>query len=476
MIPDRLRNVLGQWLVVLAMLAAVLALGFFGIGRSLWTDEAWVANSIRSKNLQEMFHYSEWLQTSPPLFLLLSRAAFRFLGMSNAVFRAVPLAFAAIAAVLFLRLSLRVLPLGWASLAGALVVFHPAFVEYSHSAKQYSGEVLGTVVVLAAAFSYLQEPGTRRFVLLAASVSIALMAAYPVAFLIPGVLLVMEDRRRRVILAGTSAATLLVLWFFFVRGNTAPELRAFWAAGRESLYTPGLIAATLFALGQTVWAVWSRSKQTLLFALPCVWLAAANLAGWYPAEQRMRLWVLPCIVLLILTSVRSIVNARAFEFLAFGAAVVVAIAGVRSQIRDRRELPIENYAAAVGHLKGHAGPNDLVVVHAATREGFRLYADMDAWSGPEPRFGNTGWPCCARGRNAFPGTSSEQAVSADLDRLIPPHFHGRVWLMYPTRPTHWRYTGLDEGNLWRKKVWEKGCPPEPYLDFHNLALSPMFCR
>jgi len=355
-------------------------------------------------------------------------------------------------------------------------VFHGAFIEYSHSAKQYSGEVLATVVVLLAATHYLREPGARQFAILAVSIPLAMTLSYPVVFLLPGVLLVMEDRKRMAALAAISSTTLLILWLGFIKGNTAPELRAFWAAGPGGLYTPGLIAAALFVLWQAVSAYRTWSREKLLFALPCVLLAVASIAHWYPAQQRMRLWVLPCFVMLLITTVRDMIPGRAFEQIALAAAALFFVTSVGSQVREHRDLPQENYAGAMQFLREHAGPSDLVVIHAAAREGFRLYADMNGWNGPQPRFGNTGWACCARGRNAFPGTSTEQAVSEDLDRLIPPGFKGRIWLLYPSRPSHWQYTGLDEGNLWRKKVWEKGCPPEPYLDFNNLALSPMFCR
>jgi hypothetical protein len=67
-------------------------------------------------------------------------------------------------------------------------------------------------------------------------------------------------------------------------------------------------------------------------------------------------------------------------------------------------------------------------------------------------------------------------VLEDLDRKIPKGFSGRLWLVYPTRDTHWKYVGLDEGKLWRNHAWDKGCPPGPYLAFANLAISPMDCR
>jgi hypothetical protein len=65
----------------IALLAFILVLGLYGIGRSLWLDEAWVANSINAPALGGMFHYPNWLQTSPPLFLLLARGAVGMFGL-----------------------------------------------------------------------------------------------------------------------------------------------------------------------------------------------------------------------------------------------------------------------------------------------------------------------------------------------------------------------------------------------------------
>jgi hypothetical protein len=59
--------------------------------------------------------------------------------------------------------------------------------------------------------------------------------------------------------------------------------------------------------------------------------------------------------------------------------------------------------------------------------------------------------------------------------MIPAGFTGRVWLVFANRDLHWQYIGLDEGKLWRNTVWERGCPPGPYMDFGNLVLSPMEC-
>ena len=78
-------------LIAIAVAVYGVVLRFAGLGRSLWLDEAWVANSVATSSLAKMFYYKSWLQTSPPLFLVLIRETVAVFGLTNAVLRAIPL-------------------------------------------------------------------------------------------------------------------------------------------------------------------------------------------------------------------------------------------------------------------------------------------------------------------------------------------------------------------------------------------------
>lgn len=473
----------GSRLLLAALLLSTLALGLFGIGRSLWLDEAWVANSILAPSLHDMFFYPDWLQTSPPGFLLLSRAVVMVAGLSNTSFRLLPLFFALIAASGMFLLSKRLLPLPWAVSACLLLIFHPAVVEYSHSTKQYSEEVAMAVLVLFATVRYFESPSSKRFRTLLLALVAGLLAAYPVAFLLPGVLFAvyLKDSRRALCLGIVCAGTLAGLWAVLIRPNTAPELRAFWRADSEALLTPGLIGALCSVVLLTIRAAIKPSESSriqLLLASPCLLLALASLCHWYPANQRMRLWVLPCFILLCLSGVKDMLGEKFSQpagVAAIGLALLFAAINVRGQIMEHRNQPEEEFSEAFQFLKTHVQPADLLMVHADASEGFKLYSAMYGWPGPAPLYGNTGWPCCARGKNAVPGSSDPALVTADVNALVPKGFSGTIWLFYSTRPSHWAYVGRNEGDLWRKLVWEKGCPPGPYTALKNLAVSPMVC-
>lgn len=472
------------------ILATVLGLGLFGIGRSLWLDEAWVANSIRQPTLRGMFFYPTWLQTTPPLFLLLVRAAVRWTKPSNVAFRAIPLLLALAGAALMLAVAWRVIGPQLAPIAAAFVAFNLTAIEYSRTLKQYSGELAASAALLLAASCYFARPSGKHFAWLCAAVAITLPLSYPNVFLLPGIVLAVCLTRgawSAVSLAGIACAELVAMYVLLIRFNLARNLRAFWDASGDNKITAGLVVALVFCvLASTRYAVvFLRRKPAprdwmfLICVLPCLLLAIAAAAGLYPISHRNRLFVLPCFVLLALLIVEDILEIFQAHKITAALAIplTLGLAGyaVADQVIGARNVPEEDYAAAVAFLQQHAAPSDLVLVHACCQEGFLLYSAMDHWQAPHLLFGSTGRPCCARGEDARPHRSTEAEVIAGLDAKIPRGYSGRVWLLFTRRPTHWAYTGLDEGELWRKHLWARGCPPAVYLPLPGLAISPMDC-
>jgi hypothetical protein len=440
-------------------MAAIAWIGWNCVHRGLWLDEAWVANSIRAQSLAEMFWDGEWLQTSPPLFLLIARGAVGLFGFSTEILRAVPLMFSLLAAVGMWGAARRVAP-AWSALAVAALVFPEVAVEYFTSFKQYAGEAAAVACVLWALAAY-DRLGASRFTVL---VTASLALAYPMAFLLPGLAwFVFKESGHRcaVIFSASTAAMLALLYVTFIRPNVEPSLWTYWSGNVAESYDVGLWLWLTVAALLTVRAYRLASWREFACALPCLLLAAAELTGWYPASPRMRLFIRPCFILAFVAFLEAHLR---WERISTLAAITVALIAASKD----RSAPFEDYPAAVAYLQSHVIPGEVLIVHPNARQGLRLYADMSA------RFGSTGWPCCARGRSAM--RSTEATVQADILSLIPNGFSGRVWLFYANRPLHWQYTGVDEGDLWRRTLWEHGCPPDGYVALPNLAISPHTCR
>ena len=412
-----------------------------------------------------MWWGGEWLQTSPPLFLALGRLWIVIWGLSTESLRSFSLLFALVAGVGVQKAAMAAGAKKYSALAAAVAMFFSVGPEYFFSFKQYGAEAAAVALLL-----WIAARGTK-WGLVAATV-LLLPLAYPVAFLLPGLVLLVWHRsgaRAAVTLAVAGGATLLVLYFGFIRPNVEPSLWSYWGGSWRDTFPPSVLAWIGASVGFVWYALWRRDYVLLACALPCVLLAGAEAAGWYPASPRMRLFVRPCFVV---AAAVILERELAFERLAWVppvAALVMTIQGVAGYNADG----VEDYPANIAYLREHAKPEDLVLVHADARQGFLLYSVIEKWD-RELRFGSTGWPCCARG-HGMP-KSSEQSVRADLDRMIPAGFRGRIWLVYSNRPLHWKFLGLDEGDLWRRSVWDRGCPPAEYRDLGAIVVSAMDCK
>ena len=469
-------------LATIALLTLTLVLGLYGIERSLWLDEAWVANSVNAPTLGGMFYYPNWLQTSPPLFLLLARAAIRVFGLSTVVLRSVPVLLSLVAVWAMLGTARRVVSPPFAMLATATLAFHPTVVEYFRSFKQYGGEVAATGLVLWAAVTYLKQPGRKQFYVLLCVTVAAMMLSYPTVFLLPGLIVAVAigDRVRAITLAGITGVVLAVLYWFLVRPNYTPALRAYWMSDPQSWLTPGMIAAVALCAVAAARIAFNHDRVSILLLTPCVLLFASELLGWYPASPRTQLFVRPCFLLLLAMNVEDLVTFMKWRRGPVDAVVLLATAivmflGVRKQFHEGRFQPEEDMSGAVRYLRKNVGPSDLVLVHPSLQEGFLLYAAMQGWTAKPVIYGDTGWPCCPRGRPAGLDISTPEKIRHDLDSKIPRDFRGRIWLFYTNRPLHWEYVRVEDSKLWQNYFWSRDCRPELYIRFANLGLTPMTC-
>jgi hypothetical protein len=277
---------------------------------------------------------------------------------------------------------------------------------------------------------------------------------------------------------------LVGLYFVFIRPNVAPDLWAFWRQGSDFQYGGGGPAITLGAalVTYTVWRMASgamtwRDWMLVICLLPCALLLAAEVSGWYPASPRTRLFLRPCFLLALVIVAEDVFGRVRWTWLpaAVGVAAVGVMGwGVGKHFIEHRGIPHEDYIAAVKLLREKMAPGDLLLAHASVRQGLELYMDIEDWH-PTVRYGNTGWPCCARGRFTAPRGSTEVSVRRDLNHKIPRGTRGHIWLLYTGRPTHWDYAGVREGDLWRRLLGERGCLPGDYVEKANLVVHGRVC-
>jgi hypothetical protein len=485
-----------SWFIGTAVVVVGLFYRLYGIGRSLWIDEAWVANSVLADSWAGMFRYDAWLQTSPPLFLAMVRLTVRMFGLSNASLRVVPFLFSVLSAGVMWVLCRRVLSARFAVPAWALFVLSPLSITFSKTLKQFSAETAVTAAVLLVGVLYVERPTRTRFGLILATVAIGPLLAYSVVFSLPGIVVLVfvvgtERFWRAAIAAAVAGGMSVAVFVLQVLPNRSPSLNAYWAndsggwiANAYSLVYQlpvprPVLDNSLFGVGIGVLVCagmvlgWRKRVWTLaLCGLPVVLLVICGTLSLYPMNERLGLFVLPCVVLIC--GISAELFGVTETVLVCG--TLLAIAGsVAKQPLAAQNVPLEDMDSAMRFLRANVRGGDAVFVHASVSEDFKLYARMDGWSGDPARFGNTGWPCCPRGIAAEKGSSREADVRADIGRAVRDKFEGRVWLVYTTRREHWAFAGMDESRVLNDVFRERGCVGKQVPSFSGIGVSEFEC-
>jgi hypothetical protein len=332
--------------------AIVILLGVLArtslLSKSLWLDEAWVANSVLEPSWRQMFYYERWAQTTPPLVLVSMRGAVHLFGSGEIALRGVPFVAGAGAVVLF-GLAVRKMFLPQVSLL-ATTFFATNYwaIKYSQQVKQY-----GTDLFVATAFLFIIQKMRRTeqawyFWLLLLAAAAGSFLSLPSLFWFPAAVLAIAWRDvhasagltsifRRcfralpITFASVFGACLAASYFVFLRPNITPGFSRSWipymlGSGRRAFqiaagnfaglvmppfnrlaYPLGIVLLAVICIGafQVVRNAYKGDalSGTLLLTgvLPIATAVALSLAKQVPLgnQQRVIIGLLPELVLLL---------------------------------------------------------------------------------------------------------------------------------------------------------------------------------
>ena len=158
--PDKFR---WQWLALAAIAVGVaVRIEQYAANPSLWVDEAAIAHNVLDRQPSQLFGPLDYRQVAPPGFLLAVKLSVLVLGFSEYALRLVPFAAGLVSPVMFFLVARSVLrPVGTvvATLMFSIAV---PLVLFSANLKQYSSDVLVTLIILVVAFQLHQASLTRR--------------------------------------------------------------------------------------------------------------------------------------------------------------------------------------------------------------------------------------------------------------------------------------------------------------------------
>lgn len=393
-------DALGGWwparaTALLLLLGVLLRVRQWSAGRSLWLDEALVAQSLverghRALLTEPLLHN----QAAPQGWLQATRLSVELFGDGERSLRMVALLCGCVSLLLLARLAGRLLPPLAVPVAVGLAALQPDLVYYSNELKPYATDVLVVLVVLLVALR-------DRPLLLGLVGAAAVWCAYPSVFVLAAASVVLVLRRPGlpartgaalrlapwlvslgvayvVVLAPLRDREVLDLYWGYSFPRSGSDLPA-WLGRRaiDLAATPLHLALAPLALGLlVVGALRLRGRApapavVLLGSLGFAVVAAA--ASAYPFADRLALWAVPPAVLLL----AAVLPPRTGLPLVAAAAALAVVAGpavVDALPLVVRVQHVEELRPVLEQVARQRQAGDLVLVDIAAKASFDHYA------------------------------------------------------------------------------------------------------
>lgn len=180
-----------KWVFILKIcLIAGLLIRFyhFFYDRSLWMDEVYLSSSLLKKDYFDLAMKPLFYQQKAPIgFLWLVRFMVEAFGNTELCLRIIPLISGIVSIFLFIPVSRYFLPIPGAVLAMGILCLSPALIYHSVEIKQYSTELLATVLSLYLFIKYIQANDLKKMLIWGILGALILWFSYSAIFILAGI-------------------------------------------------------------------------------------------------------------------------------------------------------------------------------------------------------------------------------------------------------------------------------------------------
>lgn len=327
---DTMRRRRMLWLLLLVVLAGTIGrVRQYAARTSYWSDEAFMVLNVMDHPAGELVGHLDHGQAAPPGFLALERGAYVVAGPGEYAMRLEPLICGIAALALFALTAWRLLPPPVAVCAAVFFALCDTLVAYSAEAKQYSGDVLMSVVLLPLASAPSASP-VRKLAWVALATAIGIWFSHTTAIVFAAASAVislqcLRDGRRGLAWAfacnGLVAVSFAALYLLSIRHQHTRWMHEGWLGDFADWSRPAGIPRWAFAHFYDLCSIVHRSFGGLTLAMivlgaaglittrradllviligPVVLTLMAALAQQYPFNgSRVTLFLLPQLLLL----------------------------------------------------------------------------------------------------------------------------------------------------------------------------------
>ncbi len=449
------------WAVILA--GMLLRLHQYMQNRSLWIDEVVNATNILTKSFSQLLlQPMDYNLTAPRGFWIAERFVVRLLGDSEYALRLFPLACALVSLPLFWGVARRYVGLGTALVGLGLFALSNQLAYFSAQVKQYSSDVLLSLLLLwLGALAVQGDRSIRQVVLIGVVGAAAIWFSYPAIFILAGIGLTLllsslnrqqwKQTARFVIAFSVWSPSFLILYVNSLGAAGNNSILASQWAGSFMPFPPvsladwkwlwdhflamfddpvGLplsgVAAFAFLVGCA--SLLNQSKRNFLLLLfPFALLLAASAARLYPFSGRVLLFLVPLVLLVIAEGVAWIwrISKERPSFVGLVFAVFVFLPVLLNVLTSP---PPEEIKPVMSRMRMNYQKGDVIYLYYGANLAFQYYA---------PKFGFTN-------EDYIAGVGSRNDWGKYADQLERLRENKRVWVVF----SHiWTGNGVDEERL-----------------------------
>jgi hypothetical protein len=379
-------------------------------------DEASLALNIVNRSFLGLLKPLDFDQGAPIGFLLLQKASISFLGSRDYTLRLIPLLAGLVSIPLMYLVSNKYAGRLSSFISLGLFTLSPKLIYYSSELKQYSTDVLATLVLLFIVPKCLEDKAKpHAFVVLGIAGSLLMWISHPSLFVFSAVFLTLfltfavhRDSYRLSWLIGIGVAwgiSLGLVYFTslrylesnknllnYWRGSFAPLPpwnnfswfnKAFIAMLRDPATLPVNAATVLLLILGIFSFAFRRWQYMLLLAIPFLLALIASALGRYPFVGRLLLFLMPVLLLLLAEGVKRVgmvllrmnkpiawlVSACLVSYFFYGP-IAVAYKNLRSPPMGEDIKPVMSY------MSEKSLSTDLIYVYYGADPAFEFYAPL----------------------------------------------------------------------------------------------------
>jgi len=396
------------FIFLILILAASVYIRFKNLaGRSLWLDEAWVANAITQSNLKQLivssFH-------APLLFVLSIHLIVTLFGNNEFILRLLPCLFGIGTLIIFLLIVKKHIGRIAILISLLLLSFSYNFVHYSQELKQYSGAMFFTVLLIYFCEKVIAHDKKYDWAILFLLCLLGLGFDHSIVFIIPTVLVVLvisfhkEDYWKKIIVFASMVIIPSSLFFLlYIRHQIASSMgsaQKYWLSYYpDTASFPALVkwlisssvgifnffsfpyfpvSVIIVIIGLSLFYKHSQKRFIIYILLPIILVLAASFLHRYPyGGSRLMLFVAPLLYISFGKGLDFLIiklRTGKLYFPLILLIVFIGIAPVSNFIKmAANPLRLEEMKPLLEELRKEIKPNDKIYVYYGAVEAFKYY-------------------------------------------------------------------------------------------------------